>query len=95
MEFRERTIKIVIDQSLCRTCETKACLEACSTYARGILVRVDGLPDVVLLADELQRRGTECLACEEACRLEGKSALKIEATIPGLEDYRFAQGTTF
>lgn len=94
MEFRERTIRVIIDHDLCRTCETHACVVACDRYDRGILSLDDaGLPTVTLGAADLERRGTECLACEEACRLEGNEAIRIEAPIPGLSEYRAAHAT--
>jgi hypothetical protein len=93
MEFSERTIRIVIDLEGCETCETKACIEACATFDRGILELVDGKPGVTLSADDLMRRGTECLACEHACRVRGNGALRIEVPIPGLDEYRLAHGT--
>ena len=46
MEFSERTIKVIIDEEKCEGCETHACVEACSTYSRGILVLKDGKPAV-------------------------------------------------
>ena len=94
MEFGERTIRVIIDTALCHGCETHACVAACATYDRGILtLGADGLPTVTLSADDLLRRGTECLACEEACRLDGNAAIRIEAPIPGLAEYRAAHGT--
>ncbi len=89
MEFQEKTIKIVIDEVKCQKCETKACILACKTYARGILVLKDGVPSVQ--GDPL-RLGTECLACEYECRIRGNGALKIEAPTPGLEEYRLKMG---
>jgi len=46
MEFSERTIKIIIDEDKCEGCETHACVEACKTFSRGILVLKDGKPAV-------------------------------------------------
>jgi len=34
-EFQEQTIKVVVDESKCKACETKACIAACKTYAAG------------------------------------------------------------
>lgn len=93
MEFSERTIKIKIDETKCEGCETYACVEACKTYARGILILKDGKPAVEGTAEELDRSGTECLACEFACTFKGNSALTIEAPIQGLADYREKNGT--
>lgn len=92
MEFEERTIKVMIDDDQCPSCETHACIAACRTYARGMLVLKDGKP--VLAGDMAfaKRVGTECLACEYACRVRGKGALRIEAPIPGLDAYRKKYG---
>lgn len=93
MEFSERTIKIVIDEKKCEGCESHACVEACKTYARGILILKDGKPTVEGTADELERKGTECLACEFACTFKGNSAITIEVPIQGLAEYREKNGT--
>ena len=91
MEFQEQTIKIVIDESKCQACETKACIAACKTYARGILILKDGIPAV---EGDAKRLGTECLACEYECLFRGKGAIRIEAPTPGLEEYREKHGSS-
>jgi len=93
MEFHERTIKIIIDESKCDDCTTHACADACKTFSRGILGLKEGKPAVKDSADELVRKGTECLACEYACWLKGKGAITIEAPIKGLSEYRQRHGT--
>ena len=93
MEFSEKTIKIIIDEDKCEGCKTHACIEACRTYARGILVLKDGKPAVEGTPDEITRKGTECLACEYACWFKGNSAITIEAPIEGLDAYRKKHGT--
>lgn len=90
-EFNERTIKVVIDRSRCKECRSKACVKACSLYARGILMIRGGLP-VLREGVDAERAGTECLACEEECRLRGFGVINIEAPIPGLEQYKEAMG---
>jgi len=90
-EFNERTIKIIIDRRRCSECRTKACVKACSLYDRGILMIREGVP-VLREGADAEREGTECLACEEECRLRGFNALKIEAPIAGLEEYKKAHG---
>ena len=85
-EFLEQTIKVIIDTSKCAACQSKACIAACKTYARGILVLKDGVSPVV--EGDPKRLGTECLACEYECFFRGNKAIKIEAPIPGLEEYR-------
>ncbi|MBW1696190.1 MAG: hypothetical protein JRH18_03085 [Deltaproteobacteria bacterium] len=94
MEFSERTIKIIIDDEKCKGCSTHACVEACKTYSRGILVlKEDGNPGVVDSAEELARKGTECLACEYECWFRGNKAITIKAPIEGLDEYRKKHGT--
>ncbi len=95
MEFQERTIKVIIDEEKCEGCETRACIEACKTYDRGILQEVEGRPGVTMSPEDLKRRGTECLACEYACWFKGKGAIRIEVPIPGLEEYRRKHGTLY
>ena len=88
MEFEERTIKIIIDTDKCSDCTSKACIDACKVYSRGILQLVDGKPSVShLSADELKRKGTECLACEYECWQRGNNAIRIDVPIKGLSDY--------
>ena len=88
MEFEERSIKVTIDTTRCPDCTTKACIEACKTYDRGILQLSDGKPSVSHLSpEEVKRRGTECLACEYACRQRGKDAIHIDVPIKGLDEY--------
>lgn len=89
MEFQEQTITVSIDEAKCAECESKACIAACKTYARGILVLKDGKPAV---EGDPKRLGTECLACEYECWFRGKSAIKIDAPIPGLDEYRKKHG---
>ncbi|WP_258360664.1 hypothetical protein [Moorella sulfitireducens (nom. illeg.)] len=93
IEFRERTIKVTIDTSKCSECETKACIDACKKFARGILQLKDGKPSLEhLTEDEVIRRGTECLACEYECWFRGKSAIKIDVPIEGLDEYLRKRG---
>ena len=42
MEFEERTIKVIIDTTKCPDCSSKACVDACQVYDRGILQLRDG-----------------------------------------------------
>ena len=61
MEFNERTIKVIIDEEKCEGCKTHACVDACKTYSRGILILKDGKPAVEGTPEDLARKGTECL----------------------------------
>ena len=90
-EFSERTIKVIIDQSKCEDCKTKACIKACSLYSRGILTVRNRIP-ALRTGTDATREGTECLACEEACRLNGFNMITIKAPIPRLEEYKRAHG---
>jgi hypothetical protein len=92
MEFQERTIKVIIDDSKCPECKTKACIDACKLYARGILVLKEGKPVLNGDAEFAQRVGTECLACEYECWFRGNNAIKIQAPTPGLDEYRQKRG---
>lgn len=88
MDFEERTIKVMIDTDKCPDCTTKACIEACKVYSRGILQLNDGKPSVSHLSpEEVKRRGTECLGCEYECWQRGNSAIRIEVPIKGLDEY--------
>ncbi len=88
MEFKERSIKVVIDTSKCPDCTTKACIEACKTFDRELLQLNDGKPSVShISAEEVIRRGTECLACEYACWQRGLNVIHIEIPIKGLDEY--------
>jgi len=93
MEFNERTIKVIIDDEKCEGCKTHACVDACKTYSRGILILKDGKPAVEGSPDDLARKGTECLACEYECWFRGNGAITIEVPIEGLSDYRKKHGT--
>jgi len=93
LEIKEKSITIRIDTSKCDTCETKACAAACKKYARGYLAIKDGIPSVEHVSqDEILRLGTECLACEIACKFDGNKALEIEVPIDGLDDYLAKRG---
>jgi hypothetical protein len=92
MQFDERTVKIIIDDSKCGACKTYACVEACKTYARGILTIKDGRPALDGATALGISRGTECLACEYECWFRGNSAITIEAPVVGLPEYRKKHG---
>ncbi|MGI6449448.1 MAG: hypothetical protein ACOX3R_03865 [Desulfitobacteriia bacterium] len=93
LEIKEKSITVKIDTSKCDTCETKACAAACKKFARGYLQIVDGRPSVEhLSAEEILRLGTECLACEIACRFDGNKAIEIDVPIEGLDAYLAKRG---
>lgn len=94
LEFAEKSCKITIDTSKCDACETKACADACKTYARGLLgIDNKGRASVAHRSeDEVLRLGTECLACEFACKFRGRDAIKIEVPVAGLDAYMAKRG---
>ena len=92
MHFEERTIKITIDEEKCLGCKTHVCAQACKTYDRSILVIKDGKPALGGDAEFAKRVGTECLACEYECWFRGNKAIRIEAPIPGLDEYKKKYG---
>jgi hypothetical protein len=84
---------VTVDTAACRSCASKACVTACEKYSRGMLRLEDGAPSVAHLSDEeVRRQGTECLACEHACRLRGAGALSIDVPVEGLDAYLAAGG---
>jgi hypothetical protein len=94
MEFEERTIRIIVDESKCAGCASHVCVQACRKYARGILTMTDGKPALGGDAEFGKLRGTECLACEYECWFRGNGAISIEAPIPGLDEYRRKHGVS-
>ena len=94
LEFAEKSLKVKIDTSKCDTCATKACADACKKYARGILgIDEKGRASLEHRGEEeVLRLGTECLACEFACRFRGNGAIKIEVPVAGLDDYLKQRG---
>lgn len=90
MEFFEKSCKITIDTSRCDQCETKACVAACKKYARGLLALDEQGRATVAhhTPEEVIRLGTECLACEFACKFDGKDAIRIDVPIAGLDEYK-------
>ncbi len=93
LEIKEKSCTVNIDTSKCDACETKACAAACKKYARGMLQIADGKPSVAhLSADEVLRLGTECLACEIACKFEGNQAITIDVPVEGLDAYLAKRG---
>ena len=93
MEIKEKSSTVHIDAAKCRACESKACVEACRKYARGILELKNGAPSAEHLSkEEVLRLGTECLACEFACTFHGNKALTIDVPVTGLPEYLAKRG---
>lgn len=89
LEFAEKSLTVKIDTSKCDTCKTKACADACKKYARGLLgINEQGRASVEnRTSEECLRLGTECLACEFACKTLGNDAISIEIPVKGLDEY--------
>lgn len=89
LEIVEKSCTIRIDTSKCESCESKACAAACLKYARGLLgIDDQGRASVAHRSEEeVLRLGTECLACEFACKFHGKDAIQIEVPVIGLDEY--------
>ena len=88
LTFSERTIRVSIDAGACLGCSSKACAAACETYSRGMLRLQHEAPSVAHLDEDAVRHdGTECLACEYACRTLGNGALSIDVPVEGLDAY--------
>lgn len=89
MEFAEKSCTLRIDTSKCTGCETKVCVEACKKYARGLLeIDTEGKASVAHRStEEIGRLGTECLACEFACKFKGNDAIHIDVPVKGLDEY--------
>jgi ferredoxin len=94
IEFETRTGKIIIDDEKCIKCNTFACVQACSLY-NGALYRINFKQHKPALAqnlEDMKRRCTECLACEQECQLKGLSAIKIILPMPELESFKKKRG---
>ncbi len=77
---------VAFDHAVCRTCESKICVEEC---ARQILKLEGGLPTLNITREEAKRgRCVECLACEVECFFQGAGGGRVDLPIPGLEEYR-------
>lgn len=74
---------ITLDHALCRTCESKVCVQTCDPK----ILKLEGdVPVLAITRDEAKRGGcTECLACEVECYFLGKRGGRIVLPIPGLE----------
>lgn len=93
LEIKEKSITVSVDTSKCDACQSKACIDACKKFARGILALKDGKPSVDHLSgDEVLRLGTECLACEIACQFDGNKAISIDVKVDGLPEYLAKRG---
>ncbi|MGD8399187.1 MAG: hypothetical protein PVG11_10055, partial [Anaerolineae bacterium] len=77
---------ITYDHAVCRTCETKVCVETC--VPQILSLTDDGVPVLNITREEAAKgRCSECLACEVECFFRGAGGGHIELPIPGLEAY--------
>lgn len=75
---------ITFDHAICRTCESKICIQHCVPQ---ILSLADDVP-VLNISPAAAKQGgcTECLACEVDCWFLGKGGGLIRLPIAGLDD---------
>lgn len=80
LEFEIMTGRIVIDLERCEECETKACIEACSSN----IFRREGHRVALNMARDLIKKGgcTETMACELECQLRGRGGLRVILPMP-------------
>ena len=75
---------VTFDHAVCRTCESKVCIEDC---ARHILKLQDGVPVLNITPEEAKKgRCVECLACEVECFFQGAGGGRVDLPIPGLDE---------
>jgi len=78
--------RVTFDHAVCRTCESKICVQEC---ARQILKLENGVPVLNITPEEAKKgRCVECLACEVDCYFLGAGGGHVDLPIPGLEEYR-------
>jgi succinyl-CoA synthetase beta subunit len=73
---------ITFDHALCRSCESKICIETCVPQ----ILSLDGDVPALNIGHEHAKRGacTECLACEVECYFLGNRGATIHLPIQGL-----------
>lgn len=75
---------ITFDHDVCRTCESKICVQHCVPQ---VLSLMDDVPVLNITLDAAKRGGcTECLACEVDCWFLGKGGGTIRLPIAGLDN---------
>lgn len=88
LEFSFRTGKVTIDQEKCRTCDSYACVKACSLFGTNLYRIEDGKPVLIADSQETGRRCIEDLSCELYCQTYGNKGLSIVLDMFGLDEYR-------
>jgi len=82
---------ITYDHAVCRTCESKACVQQC--VPQILSLTEDGVPVLNITPEEATKgRCSECLACEVECFFHGAGGGHIELPIPGLDEYLAQRG---
>ncbi len=85
-KFETMTGSINVNHEICKSCQSKACVESCKY---DVLKLENGVPVLAIeQADAKKGKCVECLACEIACNFEGEKALYIHLPIDGLKEYR-------
>ncbi|MBN1659427.1 MAG: acetate--CoA ligase family protein [Anaerolineae bacterium] len=80
---------VTFDHAVCRTCESKVCVQQCVPH---ILSLEEGVPVLNISQEEAAKgRCSECLACEVDCFFLGAGGGRIELPIPGLQEYLAAR----
>lgn len=75
---------VTFDHAVCRTCESKICVQEC---ARQILKLEGGVPVLNITREEAKKgRCVECLACEVECFFQGAGGGRVDLPIPGLDE---------
>lgn len=75
---------ITFDHAVCRTCESKICVQHCVPQVLSV---VDDVPVLNITPDAAKHGGCiECLACEVDCWFLGKGGGVIRLPIAGLDD---------
>ena len=85
LAFKTFSGEIWLEHALCEKCDAP-CVERCP---HGLLGFSDGRVVLTVSEEEFAKgRCTECLACEFACKFEGRGGMFFYLPIPGLYEYR-------
>ncbi len=87
-QFPFRTGTISIDYGKCSSCESYACVKACSLFGANLFRVEDSKPVLTASPEEAGRRCIEDLTCELYCQTYGNQGLKLVLNTFGLDEYR-------
>lgn len=75
---------VSFDLDICARCTTKACVAACRLPNLDCVIALeDGLPALRVSAEAAARSACiECLACDLACRSDGRGGLSFDLPMP-------------